>query len=70
MPEPEKLDIYEQIAVNIDKMRNGFNDMVEGYEGLPELKPVRKQILEDAMHVIMITMDGIIKEMIDEGGRI
>ena len=66
----EPMDMYDQIAVNIDKMRKGFNTMVEGYEGLPELKPVRKQILEDAMHVIMITMDGIIKEMIDEGGRI
>ena len=37
---------------------------------LPELKPVRKQIIEDALLVIGITMDGVINEIIDEGGRI
>ena len=31
---------------------------------------LRKQIIEDAISVIGVTMDGIIKEIIDEGGRI
>ena len=58
------------IAVNVEKMKNHYNGMVEAYEKLPELKPVRKQIIEDAILVIGVTMDGVIKEIIDEGGRI
>tara|TARA_B100001094_G_scaffold187628_1_gene181847 strand:- start:6786 stop:6986 length:201 start_codon:yes stop_codon:yes gene_type:complete len=58
------------IAINVEKMKNHYNGMVEAYEKLPELKPVRKQIIEDAILVIGVTMDGVIKEIIDEGGRI
>jgi len=67
---PRELDMREQILVNVEKMRTHFNGMVEAFEELPNLKPVRRQIIEDAMHVIGITMDGVIKEVIDEGGRI
>ena len=67
---PKELDMRETIIVNVEKMRTHFNGMVEAFENLPNLKPVRRQIIEDAMHVIGVTMDGVINEVIDEGGRI
>ena len=66
----EELDMREAIIVNVEKMRTHFNGMVEAFENLPNLKPVRRQIIEDAMHVIGVTMDGVINEVIDEGGKI
>ena len=63
-------DMRQTIAINVEKMKRHYNGMIEAYEKLPELKPVRKQIIEDAISVIGVTMDGVIKEIIDEGGRI
>ena len=63
-------DMRQIIAVNIEKMKKHYNGMIEAYEQLPELKPVRKQIIEDAISVIGVTMDGVIKEIIDEGGKL
>lgn len=63
-------DMRDVIAINVEKMKKHYNGMVEAYEKLPELKPVRKQIIEDAILVIGVTMDGVIKEIIEEGGRI
>jgi uracil phosphoribosyltransferase len=67
---PKELSMREQIIANVERMKTHYNNMIEAYEELPELKPVRKQIIEDALLVIGITMDGVINEIIDEGGRI
>jgi len=56
----------ERIMRNLMDMQHHFNEMVSAYERLPSLKnPIRKTILEDALSVIAVSMEGITHEIAD-----
>ena len=61
----------ERIIKNLMDMQHHFNEMIKAYERLPSLKNiVRKTILEDAMSVVAVSMDGITQEIADLYGLI
>lgn len=66
----KEIDMRTAIATNIEKMQYHYNGLVEAYEGLPTLRLHRKQTIEDAILVIGVIMDGVMKEIVNEGGRI
>tara|TARA_Y100001951_G_C11131041_1_gene178246 strand:- start:193 stop:459 length:267 start_codon:yes stop_codon:yes gene_type:complete len=56
----------ERIIKNLMDMQHHFNELVASYERLPLLKNiVRKTILEDALSVVAVSMEGITHEIVD-----
>jgi hypothetical protein len=62
--------VTEDIIKNIQAMQYHYNKMVEAYEKLPTLTPMRKVIIDDALIVIGATMDGVYNELKDYGEQI
>ena len=55
----------KQIIQNLEKMQFHYNALVKAYEALPDMTPMRKVIIEDALTVIGVTMDGVMHEIMD-----
>ena len=55
----------EELIENLEAMKHHYNKLVEAYEKLPHLSTMRRVILDDALTVIGVTMDGVVKEMQD-----
>tara|TARA_R110002167_G_scaffold180250_3_gene380471 strand:- start:321 stop:530 length:210 start_codon:yes stop_codon:yes gene_type:complete len=55
----------EDLIKNLEAMKHHYNKLVEAYEKLPVMSSMRKVILDDALTVIGVTMDGVVKEMHD-----
>jgi hypothetical protein len=66
MNEPNQLSDNENILKNLMDMQHHFNELIKAYERLPSLKNVvRKTIIEDALSVIAVSMEGITHEIAD-----
>ena len=57
--------IEEELVVNLEAMKHHYNKLIEAYEKLPHLSTMRRVILDDALTVIGVTMDGVVNEMRD-----
>mgnify|MGYP003650035749 CR=1 FL=1 len=49
----------------LEAMKHHYNKLIEAYEKLPHLSTMRRVILDDALTVIGVTMDGVVNEMRD-----
>ena len=66
-----KMNEDERIIKNLMDMQHYFNELIAAYERLPLLKNiVRKTILEDALSVVAVSMEGITHEIVDLYGLI
>tara|TARA_R110002051_G_scaffold260800_3_gene320627 strand:- start:2348 stop:2674 length:327 start_codon:yes stop_codon:yes gene_type:complete len=56
----------KRMLKDLMEMQTHFNKMVEAYSSLPPLRNiVRKTVIEDALSVIAVSMDGITQEIAD-----
>ena len=56
----------KRMLKDLMEMQTHFNKMVEAYSNLPPLRNiVRKTVIEDALSVIAVSMDGITQEIAD-----
>ena len=60
----------EDLLKKLELLQKHYNDFVDVYETLPHLSTMRKVILDDAIEVIGITMNGILNEISDMRDKI
>jgi hypothetical protein len=53
----------EELLKKLELLQKHYNDFVDVYETLPPLSSMRKVILDDAISVIGMTMNGILNEI-------
>tara|TARA_R110001592_G_scaffold200056_2_gene448815 strand:+ start:436 stop:621 length:186 start_codon:yes stop_codon:yes gene_type:complete len=53
----------EDLLKKLELLQKHYNDFVDVYETLPPLSSMRKVILDDAISVIGMTMNGILNEI-------
>ena len=60
----------EELLEKLELLQKHYNDFVDVYETLPPLSSMRKVILDDAISVIGMTMNGILNEISEMRDRI
>jgi hypothetical protein len=60
----------EELIQKLELLQKHYNDFVDVYETLPPLASMRKVILDDAISVIGMTMNGILNEIHEMRDRI
>ncbi len=60
----------EELLEKLALLQKHYNDFVDVYETLPPLASMRKVILDDAISVIGMTMNGILNEIYEMRDRI
>ena len=60
----------EDLLEKLELLQKHYNDFVDVYETLPPLSSMRKVILDDAISVIGMTMNGILNEIAEMRDRI
>jgi hypothetical protein len=60
----------EELLQKLELLQKHYNDFVDVYETLPPLASMRKVILDDAISVIGMTMNGILNEIHEMRDRI
>lgn len=60
----------EELIQKLELLQKHYNDFVDVYETLPPLASMRKVILDDAISVIGMTMNGILNEIYEMRDRI
>ncbi len=60
----------EELLQKLELLQKHYNDFVDVYETLPPLTSMRKVILDDAISVIGMTMNGILNEIYEMRDRI
>lgn len=60
----------EELLQKLELLQKHYNDFVDVYETLPPLSSMRKVILDDAISVIGMTMNGILNEIYEMRDRI
>jgi hypothetical protein len=60
----------EELLQKLELLQKHYNDFVDVYETLPPLSSMRKVILDDAISVIGMTMNGILNEIHEMRDRI
>jgi len=60
----------EELLQKLELLQKHYNDFVDVYETLPPLATMRKVILDDAISVIGMTMNGILNEIYEMRDRI
>ena len=60
----------EELLDKLELLQKHYNDFVDVYETLPPLASMRKVILDDAISVIGMTMNGILNELYEMRDRI
>jgi hypothetical protein len=60
----------EELLKKLELLQKHYNDFVDVYETLPPLSSMRKVILDDAISVIGMTMNGILNEIAEMRDRI
>tara|TARA_R100001463_G_C3471403_1_gene215937 strand:- start:599 stop:784 length:186 start_codon:yes stop_codon:yes gene_type:complete len=60
----------EELLQKLELLQKHYNDFVDVYETLPPLASMRKIILDDAISVIGMTMNGILNEIHEMRDRI
>jgi len=60
----------EELLQKLELLQKHYNDFVDVYETLPPLASMRKVILDDAISVIGMTMNGILNEIYEMRDRI
>jgi len=60
----------EELLEKLQLLQKHYNDFVDVYETLPPLASMRKVILDDAISVIGMTMNGILNEIYEMRDRI
>lgn len=60
----------EELLQKLELLQKHYNDFVDVYETLPPLASMRKVILDDAISVIGMTMNGILNELYEMRDRI
>jgi len=60
----------EDLLNKLELLQKHYNDFVDVYETLPPLSSMRKVILDDAISVIGMTMNGILNEIYEMRDRI
>ena len=60
----------EDLIKKLELLQKHYNDFVDVYETLPPLASMRKVILDDAIEVIGVTMNGILNEISNMRDRI
>tara|TARA_R110002020_G_scaffold12916_1_gene46894 strand:+ start:7024 stop:7209 length:186 start_codon:yes stop_codon:yes gene_type:complete len=60
----------EELLNKLELLQKHYNDFVDVYETLPPLASMRKVILDDAISVIGMTMNGILNELYEMRDRI
>ena len=60
----------EELLEKLELLQKHYNDFVDVYETLPPLSSMRKVILDDAISVIGMTMNGILNEIAEMRNKI
>jgi len=60
----------DELIQKLELLQKHYNDFVDVYETLPPLASMRKVILDDAISVIGMTMNGILNEIYEMRDRI